>query len=139
MKININGVSITLTKEQLIEIDKQTKNIKTIDDINSYKDAVDILSEKVNPNRTNQEELETIIRAVNFIDNDNKIWEADFSNKELYKYIPYFEMLGSGWSFHAVSFFYYCSFFSVGLYYKNKESAEIMAKRFNKLYNLVLG
>ena len=146
MKIDINGVSITLTKEQLKEIDKQVKNIKTIDDINSYKDACDILgklmldeSDFEDKEDWNNHQLRIIIKAVNFLDNDNKIWKADFLDKNVSKYINYFERKNSGWVFVCVDVRYCYSYFAVGFYFKNEVSAEIIGKRFLKLYDNVLG
>jgi hypothetical protein len=39
MKIDINGISITLTKEQLDEIARQTNQIKSYKDITSFEKA----------------------------------------------------------------------------------------------------
>ena len=118
MQIDVNGIKITLSKDQLKEIDKQLKNIKTIDDINSYKDACEVLKRKDNKlHRTDQQELETIIEAVNYLDNENKAWKADFLDKNTSKYINYFEKTSSGWVFNCVHAYYYGSNTPVSFYF----------------------
>lgn len=148
MKIDINGVSITLTKDQLDEIARQTRKFKTIEDIQSVEDALEILNKKKNyfdqfEYDNEQEEadskLKIIIKAANFIDNDNKEYKADFTDTNTAKYAPYFERKSSGWSLHSVDDCDCSSGCPVGFYYKKRDTAEIMAKRFSTLYNKWLG
>lgn len=151
IKTNIEGkeVQITLTKEQLAEIAKQTLNCLTIDDIDSIKEAEKILKdckehiqylESQFPRMKDwiNYQLETIIKAVNFIDNDYKYWEPNF-NDSSYKYMPYFKKESSYWVVSHVGFYYGFSYFSVGFYFKKKESANIISNRFITLYNKWLG
>lgn len=148
MKIDINGVSITLTQDQLDEIARQTTKKVTIDSIKSVEDALEILGKKRNHFKDwsfedEQEEanahLLIIIKAANFIDNGMKEYKADFTDSSTYKYIPYFERKSSGWSLDSVSFCYFSSFSPVGFYYKKRDTAETIVKRFSTLYNKWLG
>jgi len=143
MKIDINGVSITLTQQQLNEISRQTSNKLTVNNIN-YESAKKLLEDyNVNPNPKgfyNDKLLEiiTIIKAVNFIDNDYKEWIPYF-NTNSFKYYPWFEKKGSVWAFGYVDDQTYGSFCSVGFCFKKENSAEIIANRFINDYNEILG
>lgn len=143
MKIDINGVSITLTKEQLKEIDKKVKNIKTLDHLNSYKDACDILGQLIQTKNDfedvqdwNYHQLRIIIKAANFIDNNMNVWKIDWLNSNEYKYYSYWIFSSGGWSFDG-SYGRSSSTAVVG-YYKNKSTCELISKRFDNLYKLIL-
>ncbi len=150
MKIDINGVSITLTTDQLAEIAKQTQSKLTLDNLYSIQDAEKILSDckshikfdssqfcRVKDWTTYQ--LETIIKAANYIDNNHSEWIPDFTNSNITKYLPYWEKKASGWSLVCVVSFSVGSGCSVGLFYMKKSTAELLAKRFDSLYQNYLG
>jgi hypothetical protein len=141
MDINVNGVNITLTKDQLDQIGKQLNKRKTVDDINSYEDACDILGDRNYSDKISVEEkLKTIIKAVNYLDNNSKEWKPDFTNNNEYKYIPYFQYKnGSGWLVYFV--YGYCSFSysPVWLYFKSRSTAEKIANKFIVYYNNYIG
>lgn len=141
MDINVNGVNITLTKDQLDQIGKQLNKRKTVDDINSYEDACDILGDRNYSDKISVEEkLKTIIKAVNYLDNNSKEWKPDFTNNNEYKYIPYFQYKnGSGWLVYYV--YAYCSFSyaPVWLYFKSRSTAEKIANKFIVYYNNYIG
>lgn len=84
-------------------------------------------------------ELLTIIKAVNFIDNDNKEWKADFTNRNQYKYLPYFKNSDSGWSASGVYCYFSFSSSSVGFYFKLEKSAKLIQKKYIDSYNQYLG
>jgi hypothetical protein len=131
MDINVNGVNITLTKDQLDQIGKQLNKRKTVDDINSYEDACDILGDRNYSDKISVEEkLKTIIKAVNYLDNNSKEWKPDFTNQ--YKN-------GSGWLVYVVKD--YCSFSlaPVCLYFKSRSTAEKIANKFIVYYNNYIG
>jgi hypothetical protein len=136
MNINVNGVNITLTKEQLQEIERQLKETKTVEDINSYEDACEVLELEVNLNATATEKILTIVKAVNFIDNDCKIWKPNFLDTNEYKWFPYFKMTFSGWVFYDD---YYFNFGNAsvgsGFYFKKQSSVSLIANKFIALYN----
>lgn len=145
-QIEVEGVKITLTKEQLTQIAKQTNKQSTIDDIQDILTAESILKNCSNHERMfiddykrNKDwityQLETIIKAANFIDNNHKEWKADFNNHSIYLYIPWFEKKSScNWLIGGVSSS--CSaYISISLYYKEINTAEVFQKRFISLYN----
>lgn len=147
MNIDINGIEITLTKEQLNQINNQlnNKNI-TINDLTSLDIAEKVLENTTFHNKCFQSDfhrtkdwlsykLETIIKAANYIDNDYKEWIADFNNSNKYKYIPHFEKKSSGWVLHDVGYSYFSSICQVGFYYKKEETAIKLSKLYTKLYN----
>lgn len=141
MKITglLNGKKVT------IEIDKseltKLKCFKpTLDNLNSYEDACEILDEVVNKTAKPYEKLETIIKAANFIDNDYKIWKANFDDSKEYKYLPYFNKTSGG-----LVAFSYCHHYtshaccSGSFYYKNNNTGILFSKKFIDLYNQWLG
>lgn len=146
-KIIINGkeVTITLTQEQLKEISQQTKNVYTVEDIKSIGSAEEILENcnfhtKFGRNDFKRlkdwitYQLETIIKATNYIDNNFNLYTTNFDNQNEYKYINWFEKKSDGWVFLGVVGRRSVSYCSLALYFKNRDSAKIIAKRFNKLY-----
>ena len=147
MNIDINGVKITLTQEQLKEISKQTDKEKLkVKDITSIEIAEKVLKDCRSHTKFYQGDfirtkdwisyqLETIIKAVNYIDNNYQEWIPDFDNSNEYKYIPYFDKKISGWVLFLVRCRCSVSYCQVGFYYKVRESAEIISKLYNKLYD----
>ncbi len=111
----------------------------TIDDVNSYLDACEILDKDANTKASATEQLEMIIEAVNFIDNGHKPWKADFRDKSLSKHLPYFEMTSGGWVLDCVVDYLCYTYCSVGLYYKNSATAKIIVERFMPTYKKMLG
>jgi len=122
------------------EVDKLKEIINApeykVEDIKSLRDACKVLGIEFYNITSFSEQLKTIIKAVNFIDNENKEWKPNFGNYNEYKYIPYFEFnKRSGWSLYCVGGYYSFSIFPLGFYFKNKKSAEYIAKQFLTLYN----
>lgn len=150
MEINVEGVKIVLTQDQLNQIDKQrTAKLPKIEDIDSIDIAEDILKNCVEHTKYFSSDfkrqkdwinyqLETIIKATNFIDNGYKLYTPDFDNSSIWKYIPYFKKSGSGCLLHCVSSYSCISSFSVGLYFKVEATASLIAKKHIKLYNQYL-
>ena len=145
MEIEVSGVKITLTKDQLAEIAKQQKRVKSSSDIHSYPDACEVLgtTPKTRDDFNTDAEwfthrLFTKIEAANFLDNDSKKWEPDFTNNSS-KFIPYFERKSSGWVVIVVCAFHLRSYGPVALYFKVRKTAEIFAERFLPTYNKYIG
>ena len=132
MKIDIKGVSITLTKEQIEEIHRQTNKFKSVKDINNYKDACEILDEQFLNGATCYEQLNTIIRAVNFIDNGYKIWKPKFDGNS-YNYYPYFKEVNNSLVFFDSRCRYIICSGRVGFYLK-EETSSYIGKKFINLY-----
>jgi hypothetical protein len=129
MKLDTYEVTITLTKEQLEQINKQ-QSIKrlNVEDVNSIEDAELVLKDCIGHVKYDSSQfcrakdwinyqLETIIKAVNYIDNGYKLYIPDFDNSNIIKYTPFFKKTNSGWLLHCVSSHHFCSYFSVGLYF----------------------
>lgn len=103
MKIDIDGVSITLTKEQLAEIARQTNQIKSYKDITSFEKACE--RQNINfttfnsklENLTKDEiafiKLKIIVKAIRSYTN----WTPDWSKSSQCKYYVWFD-LESGFS-----------------------------------------
>lgn len=146
-EIDINGVKITLTKEQLAQIDKQrTNKAITTDDINTIEDAEKVLEGQ--PFHTKYEEkdfcrykdwvsyqLETLAKAINFIYNGRKEWNFKEGN---FSYFPYFNLASGGWVYYGGSD--YCCVSSAGVvaYFPSQELAENFGKKFIHLYREIL-
>lgn len=149
-KVDGKDVTITLTKEQLAEIAKQTSNIKTIDSINSLEDAEEILKDNKNHIQYNKTQfvrekdwfayvLETIIKASNFLDNNNQEWIPDFNDRNTPKYINWLKKTSTGSVLIGVDDVYYGSAYPVWLYFKKQETAKIIYNKFKKEYDNYLG
>lgn len=136
-KIEIEGVSINLTEEQLKQIDEQRKTKKLhYTDVKSYLDACDILNikSKSSSDYDNKKEfifhqLFTVIDAIHYLTK-----KPLFNDKKWY---PYFEIKiysdsgglvfyfsGNGYGFNA----------SVGFFIE-KEISDFVGKQFIHLYS----
>lgn len=133
MNIDINGVKITLTQEQLKQIVEQTSKIKTIEEINSYEDACKVLSEKVEQNPSIWKKINTITRAMNFIENGFKSWKPDFENNNQKKYYPLHETNNSGLVFYG-SVFDYHSASGLVAFLKTEKASNLLGTKFIGLY-----
>lgn len=148
-KVNSKDITITLTKEQVEDINRQSKKFKTVKDINSLEDAEEVLKDckthkkqtrKDFPNNNkywNQYTLETIIKAANFIDNNFIEWLSDFTDSS-YKYINWFEKRDSGWVLDCVGCLVSISCCGLGFYFKKEDSAKLIVNKFLLLYNQVI-
>lgn len=144
MQIDVNGIKITLTADQLKEIDRQVKKtkFKSPSDINSHEDACEILGIEKTKDTTNDSKLKTIIKAANYLDNGNKEWEADWDNRDQRKNFVYLEKKPSGWVVYSdYDFSYYCAGLGSGFYYKEANTALLIARKFLNPYyvNYVTG
>lgn len=103
IKININGkeTEITLTAEQLKQIENQNPMQKVYDYHNTTEEAFNNLYKNVSEFAKAQE-IERMI--VNFY---NKGEQADWNNSNQHKYYPYFN-LGKIFSYYC--YHYWCSF-----------------------------
>lgn len=130
--------------ERLASIENETKELKkiinakdsyTLNDLTSYEQACKVLGLMSSIEASPEEQIKKIVKAANFIDNNEKVWNADWSNSNEYKYVPYFENLGRGrFGLDFVYFFDLYSYLSVGFFFKNRSTAELISKRFLSLY-----
>ncbi len=73
--------------------------------------------------------LQVICRAL------NEGWEPDWNKTNQYKYYPWFEWTGSGFSYGGCGNDYTCTFVGSRLCFKSRELAEYAGKQFEKEYN----
>lgn len=142
MNIEVNGVKITLTDDQLAEIAKQTSKKVKVEDLD-YSLACKVLNKRERNRSDYNEEQEylthvllTIIKAANYIDNGNKEWKPDFSESSR-NYIPYLKKKTFSWVLYSVDCYASYSRCPLGFYYKIKKTAEIIVKKQLDLYNKV--
>ena len=155
MEIDINGVKITLTKEQLSEIARQTNKIKFFKDIRTLEDAYEVLGDiatryrfllvkmkelGVDEDTIAHTELKVIIKAVNLCE-DGKLWVPDWDNTNEAKWHIWFNML-RGFSFvYASAGDYWDNANSIvgsHLCLKTKDRAEHMGTTFLPYYKRLL-
>lgn len=102
--------------------------------ISSYEDACKILEIKPSKTPSVEDKIKTIVRATNFTDNDYKEWKPNFKKISGYKYLPYFIDNGFGFGFSGSASFGIYSCTPVGFFFKEKSSAERVAKTYISLY-----
>lgn len=145
MKIDINGVSITLTKEQLIEINKQCK--KDFTQFDTYSKVCKELGEEelqesdfkfIHKDQRKKNCAQAKIGQLERFFN-GKV-KKDWTNSNQYFYSPYFNISGSG-----CLVFYYSTFWGSGFYggpglYQNKEISDFIGnnKEFRSIYQDLL-
>lgn len=118
---------------------KPSKNSpKTIQDINSYEEALMVTGDRIRSNPSIADVLLAKIKACNHIDNEGKEWIADFSDSN-YKYIPYFQKNGSAWLLGYVDHCTSGTYCPVGFYFKTRSTAEYFVKRWLNEYSEWLG
>ena len=90
------------------EMFKLKKQINKCDEINAenitYEKACEILREKeydkshfLFEHQWYEIQLATVIKALNYLDNNNKVWTLNWNNTREYKYRNWFERKISGW------------------------------------------
>lgn len=130
--INIQGVNITLTKDQLDQIDKQRGSITTYTQIVSHEDACKVLNIPFIENSSIITQLRDICKAINsFITIKNPKF-PDWKDKNQRKHKPWIEFAGSGWVYR----YSYCCVDSADgsvVYFKNEETSKYFGNTFIKL------
>ncbi len=141
MQIDVNGIKITLTKEQLQEIDKQVKNSKPIEEriltVENLFEELGVTKESLlpyqNPINKKQKSLNAFVILLELTELFNQGEALDFT-KNTYKYIPY--KYFSGGSFVVVVDFFCLSFHCpAGLFYKNENLANLSLKNFREVWD----
>ncbi len=131
MNIDINGVSITLTKEQLEKISKELeiKKYTHYTDIKSLEDAVNFTQatfagQKIDESSPTIFKIQTISKAINLLNNI----------KPKYNHYPYFEKNSNGVVGFRFSFVGYCVSTGQVAFLKCEESSNYMGRTFFKYY-----
>lgn len=129
IKIEINGkeTEITLTKEQLKQIESQNAMQKIYEYHNTTEEKFNKLYKDISEFAKGQE-IERMI--VNFY---NKGEQPDWNNSNQYKYYPYFN-LGSNFSYHGYSHWCSGSFTSARLCFLSKENLLEAVEIFKEQY-----
>ncbi len=126
------GISITLSDDQLKEIDSQ-RQLKSkynhYTDIKTVRDACDYLKIKEIP-RDAYNSLKVVAKAINQLINDERF--PDFKNNNQKKHYPYFNTASPGLVFY-VSYCYF-SYSAQVAFTKSKESSDYLGTQFIHLY-----
>jgi hypothetical protein len=134
MNIEVNGVTITLTEEQLREIERQISIPKKSRDIKSYEDACESISQDPETSPSLARKLKTIIAAANYLDNEREIWNENWEkNNSQIKYYAMFEKQNVSWSVIVAC----CERFagaSYGLHFKKRDTCFDIASRFKEMF-----
>jgi len=136
MKIDINGVSITLTPEQLAEIARQTNQLKSYKDITSFEKACERLGLDIpqfNSELTKGEialrKLKIIVRAIRSFTN----WKPVWSNSKQWKYTVWFD-LEKGFSYWDTNYSHTGTLVPSALFVESSEQAKFLGENHLELY-----
>lgn len=140
-KVEINADDIkyaakNASAKQKQEIEKSGVNISsssTADQLPTYEAACKVLGEKVVKNLSAGDQIQTLVRAANYLDNNKKSWRPNFSGSS-YNYLPYFIKQGSVWVLDVVYRYRSYACCPVGFYFKDEETASEMVTKHIKLY-----
>ncbi len=137
-KIEVNGVSIVLTPEQLAQIDKQRSHITYFTQIDSYETACKVLNKEIDEKADCVTKLRIISKAINslIIVNDKF---PNWKNNNQKKYYPIFTSAGGsdGLVFDVSRYCHGYSNSAVG-FFKLEEASNYMGKTFLHLYKEML-
>jgi hypothetical protein len=107
-------------------------SLKPMDRIKTVEDACQVLG--VDPGTILHKKLETVIKALNFLANGNKIWIPDYNNTNERKWYCWWWMNSPGFRLGAVA----CAFSDTGvgarLVFLNEELARYAADQFFSLF-----
>lgn len=138
MNIEINGVKITLTQEQLQEIAKQTQ--QDIFTATTYSEVCKRLGEKELQlsdfgftNNADTRKILSFVRIKQLERYFNQSWIPDWSNSSEDKYYLWYKVKNSSWVFGGVNYHNYCSGTAVG-FYKTEKIAKHIQTYFNSEY-----
>lgn len=136
MKIDINGVSITLTPEQLAEIARQTNQLKSYKDITSFEKACERLGLDIpqfNSELTKGEialrKIKIIVRAISSFTN----WKPVWSNTKQWKYTVWFD-LEKGFSYWYTTAYSTGTYVPSALFVESNEQAKFLGETYLELY-----
>lgn len=143
--ININGkdVEITLTKEQVEKIKKDsqkiTDRIKTWEDACEMKgiDPIDSLPFP-EPDNDFEEAINGTFQMFIIVDLLCEGWKPNYTNGNQYKYYPYFKYTDSGFGFSCSFYEYVSTIVGARLVFPTRELAEYSGKQFKDIYNKFL-
>lgn len=139
MKIDINGVSITLTQEQLAEIARQTNQIKSYKDITSFEKAcehqnidISLFNSKLNGLTKDEiafRKLKIIVKAIRSFTN----WIPNWSNSSQRKWRIWFD-LEKGFSYFDTTYNSTYTIVPSALYLGTEDEARHLGNTFLDLF-----
>lgn len=139
MKIDINGVSITLTQEQLAEIARQTNQIKSYKDITSFEKACECQNINVSVFNSKLEgltkdeiafrKLKIIVKAIRSFAN----WIPNWSDSSQRKWRIWFD-LEKGFSVWYTNYNAASTTVPSALYVESDEQANFLGNTFLDLF-----
>lgn len=141
MNIDVNGVKITLTQNQLEQIQKELNNQKPLierlfnwQDILDYNNLKEIEVIPWNNPKSKEKISQNAFAKLQLIKKTfNEDWVADFNNCNQYKYYTWYERIKNNWSVGCVDVcLVYSDSFGFGLFSKNKENENHINKYFFK-------
>lgn len=140
-QIDINGVKITLTKEQLAEIAKQTSNNKSITekvyDLDSLCKELKTTPKKLLPYQNTTDKTELAVNAFIILSKVAELYNEgnilDWRNTNIYKYIPYKYFSSCSYSVYFNGWSYFC-YGSGLLFYKSESLAKISYNNFKEYW-----
>lgn len=114
---------------------KITDRIKTLKNVYEYlgKKREDEVPYK-NPKTKKQRSLNAFVDIQNLSEVLNEGTVLNFTDKNQYKYYPYFERKALGWVFDDYYYYYFGSYMGFGFYYKSSELAIYAGTQFLNVY-----
>lgn len=138
-QIDINGVKITLTKEQLNEIKKQTENNRQIyEKVYNINTLINHLGYNplIYPSPSNK--FEKYINACSVLAKVAEVYNEgvilDWKNINIYKYLPYKYYSGGSCSVYVSTFWYHDLVASAFLYYKSEKLSKESYNNFKEYW-----
>lgn len=107
-------------------------SLKPTERIKTFADACEVLG--VNPATIGDKKLETVIKALNFLQNGNKIWIPDYDNSNERKYYCWWWLNKPGFRLLAVRYALTDSTVGPRLVFLTEELARYAASQFFELY-----
>lgn len=146
MNVQVNGVTITLTKGQLAQVNKvkNTKqtSVKSYKDITSFEIACKHLGESLskfkdkvkglNPSEVALRELKVIVRAIRSFTN----WSPNLNDSTQYKYWNYFYMKGGVFSYYHTDYANGNMDVPSALFVESYEQSKFLANTFLEKYRI---
>lgn len=107
-------------------------SLKPTDRVKTFEDACQVLG--IDPGTVLHKRLETVIKALNFLANGNKVWIPDYNNADERKWYCWWWMNNPGFRLHVVNYDYSGSAVGARLVFLTEELARYAAAQFFDLF-----
>lgn len=128
MEINVDGVSITLTKKQLESINNQKVKFKSYKDITTFELACEYLKKDPTKYKSSFKKIKIIVKALNKLSGFITEWEI------INQYYPYFKINNGSFVFANFNSNRGVIYFPSTLYVSSSEEAIFLGEKFTDLY-----